>query len=156
MTFAAAAWLWAVVLPAAAWTAERPGAPGPLRFGTALVYVAGGVLCHQRPERSMRVRGTPLPVCARCAGIYWGAAAMVLTLALARPFTHGAVARPDRGRRDLWRWTIAALVLNAGTLIFEWGGGAPGNDVRALAGLALGSVAAWIVWHATRPGWQSG
>ncbi len=30
-------------------------------------------VCHQRPERSLDLRGLPLAVCARCAGLYFGA-----------------------------------------------------------------------------------
>lgn len=40
-------------------------------------------VCHQIPERSPAVNGTPLAVCHRCYGIYWGlplAALLFLTL----------------------------------------------------------------------------
>jgi hypothetical protein len=93
-------------------------------------------------------------VCARCTGIYWGAAALVLGLALAGSGQPSA-ARPDG--RTLRGWLVAALAVNGATLAYEWsGGGVPGNEIRALAGALLGAVAAWIVWHATRPGGQSG
>ena len=150
------AWLWAVAVPTAAWTAGAHEAPAAARLGAALVYVAGSALCHQRPERSLRVGAMPLPVCARCAGIYWGAAAVVLALSLGQATMHRPRPRPRRSQPALWRWAIVALAVNAGTLLIEWSGRGPGNEVRALAGLALGAVSAFIVWHATRPDWQSG
>lgn len=148
--------LWAVALPATAWTAGAHEASPAARVAASLVYVAGSALCHQRPERSLRVGAMPLPVCARCAGIYWGAAAMVLALTVVQATGHRGESKSGWSQRTLWRWTIAALAANAGTLMLEWSGRAPGNEVRALAGLGLGAVSAWIVWHATRPGCQSG
>lgn len=42
-------------------------------------------VCHQLPSRSPTVHGTPLAVCHRCYGIYWGLPlAALLFLALAR------------------------------------------------------------------------
>lgn len=36
----------------------------------AVIFAVGGVICHQRPERSFFWDGHQLPVCARCAGLY--------------------------------------------------------------------------------------
>ncbi|HET6216369.1 MAG TPA: DUF2085 domain-containing protein [Acidobacteriaceae bacterium] len=42
-------------------------------------------LCHQDPSRSFVVDGSPVAVCVRCLGIYWGVAAgMVLRMKRAR------------------------------------------------------------------------
>ena len=41
----------------------------------AFLYAAGGVICHQLPERSFFVDGRQLPVCARCTGLYLSGAA---------------------------------------------------------------------------------
>ena len=41
----------------------------------ALLYAAGGVICHQLPERSFFLDGQQLPVCARCTGLYLSGAA---------------------------------------------------------------------------------
>ncbi len=49
----------------------------------ALRFVAGGV-CHQLPERSLRIGGTMLPLCARCTGTYLGACLGLLTVLLRR------------------------------------------------------------------------
>ncbi len=67
---ASAAWLAALV--AAPMTLARPDAPLSAR-GTALaVHVAGGFVCHQLPHRSFHISGVPMPVCARCTGLYVG------------------------------------------------------------------------------------
>ena len=66
----------------------------------AFVYLAGARVCHQRPERSFRIGTTPLPVCARCTGLYVGA---VLGLALVRARHRGLVRRRDRSSA---RWLV--------------------------------------------------
>ncbi len=44
----------------------------------ALIFAAGGLVCHQRPERSFFVDGHQLPVCARCTGLYLSGALGIL------------------------------------------------------------------------------
>jgi uncharacterized membrane protein len=61
----AAATLWLTVLVV---TPQLPAALG------AAMYAVGAFICHQRPERSFHVDSIQLPVCARCVGIYCGAA----------------------------------------------------------------------------------
>lgn len=41
---------------------------------------AFALICHQRPERSFWIYGMPVAVCARCLGIYVGAAIGLLLL----------------------------------------------------------------------------
>ena len=53
-----------------------PVAPTPI---ATLLYAIGSVICHQRPERSFHLDAVQLPVCARCLGIYVGAAAGTLS-----------------------------------------------------------------------------
>jgi hypothetical protein len=70
----AGAIVWAAVIPLAAFAATRPeGVPSAYGFALA-VYSMGRVVCHQLPVRSFRLWGAALPVCARCTGIYAGAA----------------------------------------------------------------------------------
>jgi|SRR5579862_5082325 len=40
-------------------------------FGLTWVYRFFSILCHQEPERSWQLFGSSLPVCIRCASIYF-------------------------------------------------------------------------------------
>jgi uncharacterized membrane protein len=56
----------------------------------AIIYAAGGLICHQRPERSFFLDGHQFPVCARCTGLYLSAAVGIigwLALKIARRWT---------------------------------------------------------------------
>jgi hypothetical protein len=95
---------WALLLPLAPFIASRAHATP---VGAALLlatYAIGGAICHQLPERSYHLWTVQLPVCARCTGIYAGAAmaAIVWTAApLKRPTNADAAAplkrRPPNG-----------------------------------------------------------
>src|SRR6266540_2695250 len=81
---AAAALMWAGALILGAFLASQPGI-GPVGyFVSAAIYGVGSLVCHQRPERSFHIWGAQLPVCARCAGIYAGAAVAAVAAALVR------------------------------------------------------------------------
>ena len=144
------------------WAGALPLAPlglgsataGPLVRGAAgLAYLAGAVVCHQRLERSFEWAGQAWPVCARCTGIYLGAAAAVLLcLALGRV---GARLTSGRGRAmdaEAARLAVALAVMPAGlTLVWEWTTGVtPSNLVRATTGVVIGGVVAWVVMRALR------
>jgi uncharacterized membrane protein len=104
----------------------------------SLVYAAGAFVCHQRPERSFWLAGKPLPVCARCTGLYLSAlAGGVLALTLSR--RSPAATHP--------RWILAvACIPTAATWIGEFAGLIhPSNLTRAIAAVPLGAAAAWVV-----------
>jgi uncharacterized membrane protein len=141
--FAGASVAWSVALPAAAYAASRPAPPVPAYFFALVVYGVGGAVCHQLPERSFYLWGRQLPVCARCAGIYAGAAIVAMV---------GHVG----GRRfpqlpQLPRLVRVPLALLASlptilTLVYEWTTGVtPSNAVRAAAGFVLGATLWWLV-----------
>jgi len=93
-------------------------------------------ICHQASERSFFLVGTPLAVCARCIGIYAGAAV-------------GAFLRVERALAIKALWTTLALnIVEAAT---EYAG-LHGNwlVVRALLGFALGAAVAALVAQAVR------
>jgi uncharacterized membrane protein len=148
--FIGAALAWAVLLVAVPFLASRSHAT-PL--GTAVVlavYAIGSFVCHQLPERSFRLWTAQMPVCARCAGIYGGAAIAALT-AGARGRTRERIALEGRSperlalrRRRLV--AVAAALPSVATLVYEWTTGVmPSNALRFAAGIPIGVVVAWLV-----------
>lgn len=134
---ASVAWLGALLLAPYGIQSSLP----LVRNLAALVYVAGGFICHQRPERSYWLAGAQLPVCARCTGLYVSAAigAPIAFLYAAR--LSGAQAR------------LAVILAGLPTLVtwsIEMAGLAhPSNTVRAVAALPLGFAVAWLIMATT-------
>jgi len=159
-TFAALAIAWAILVPVAAFAASRTP---PVEFGGALavvVYRIGSLICHQRPERSFYLFGVPLPVCARCTGIYAGAALMAIAVAVrgAGAGHHSNADTTSDGVRHADGSDVRPGVVNArrvlfvsalptvATLVYEWSTAhMPTHWIRAMSGLPLGVVVAWIV-----------
>ena len=150
--FAAGATLWGAGVLLAPLGLTSTAGPAS-RATAAIVYVAGSVVCHQRPERSFAWAGHALPVCARCTGIYLGAAAAVL---IALTLTNGTGAPGLDGPlpgRNARRAVVLALVPALLSLVWEWTTGhTPSNVVRAATGAVMGSVVAWVVMAALRAG----
>ena len=71
-------------------------------FVASSIYRGFSVACHQIPERSFQVSGFPLAVCARCFGLYAGAAAGIFLYPLARSLKRRDT--PSRG------WLLAAAL----------------------------------------------
>ena len=113
-------------------------AAGGWPAGAALLYTVGALVCHQLPERSFHTDGHQWLVCARCSGLYLGAAA-------------GAVAAlAYQRRRPTAAWSrmmvIRSLQLvaipTAVTVVTAWTGlGDPSNLWRAALAAPLGLVA---------------
>jgi uncharacterized membrane protein len=127
-----------VVLAALAigWLVLLVAAPMLPTFGAVALYAAGSFICHQRPERSFHLESVQLPVCARCLGVYAGAAA-------------GAASRlmpgadPVRGARTVLLLGVAPTLA---TIALEWSGlWTVGNVVRAAAGVPIGLAAAFVL-----------
>jgi uncharacterized membrane protein len=93
------------------------------------LYALARPLCHQRPERCFQLGGLPLAFCARCFGIYAGAA-LALLLGL-------------RGRVRPFLAALAVILLDvlseAAGLRPAWLAG------RFLTGLLTGALAAPLV-----------
>jgi hypothetical protein len=156
--FVASSIAWAVLLPLAPFAASQP-APARAWYALAfLVYGLGSFICHQLPARSFYSWSAQWPVCARCTGIYFGAAvtALITMTRTSRPIVAPASARPtpvdpsacsgssgDVNARAILAVASLPTVL---TLIYEWTTGAtPSNGVRALAGAPLGAAVAFVV-----------
>lgn len=140
-TVAGAATAWAFALPAATLVAEGPS-DSLWHVLAFTVYGLASVICHQASERSFEILDAQLPVCARCTGLYVGAA----VVSIAWMFRLGGVRfAVQRGLGHPVRWLDARRVLflggipTAATLVWEWSTGAmPSNGIRALAGVGLG------------------
>jgi uncharacterized membrane protein len=141
---------WTLAFLAICWVAAiflAPAGPRQASASTlasacsAVVYAVGSVICHQRPERSFHLWGAQMPVCARCTGLYLGAAlvALVALVISARRIRQWDGARARR------LFFVAALP-TALTLVVEWTtGSVPLNWVRAVSALPLGAIVAWLV-----------
>jgi uncharacterized membrane protein len=144
--FAGASIGWAAALPIATLIASRQvTSPSVYLFGFA-VYVVGSFVCHQRPERSFHLWAHQMPVCARCTGIYAGAALTALLWPVAQRFPviarrlESTIARSPKG------FALVACAPAAATLVYEWTTGVtPSNWIRAASGLWLGTGVALLV-----------
>jgi uncharacterized membrane protein len=137
----------AIALASVLWLSLLLATPlSPASLAT-LIYAAGSVVCHQIPERSFHLAGFQLPVCARCLGIYAGAAAASVhgVSMLLTDSTRWRILRPRAARTVFLVSALPTLV----TVGLEWGGVWRGtNSVRAIAGIALGVGAGLVVMSA--------
>jgi uncharacterized membrane protein len=131
-----------VAAGAAIWLAAllvTPLLPAPL---AAAFYVVGSLICHQRPERSFHLLAVQLPVCARCIGIYAGAA---LGSAIALDARVRAL-RPPSVNRILLAAGAAPTVVTVACESLGWW--QTTNLTRWCAGLPLGCAVALVVAQA--------
>ena len=157
--FIAASIIWMILLIAAPFVASRAHASTLGTLFVVSVYGVGSLVCHQLAERSYHLWTAQMPVCARCAGIYFGAAGSAICAAIYR--TTNVVCRDglNVSHRDglnvahgFSLATTARLALALAvtpttlTLLYEWTTGQmPAHAIRALAGVPIGAVAAWLV-----------
>jgi uncharacterized membrane protein len=114
----------------------------PIPIAGAL-YAIGSFICHQRPERSFHLFAAQLPVCARCTGIYAGAALGASAASLSARLRARAMSASARAL------LLAGAVPTAVTLVLEWTGvWAGSNAARATAGVPLGVACALVVVQA--------
>jgi len=118
-----------------------PFLPAPL---AAALYAVGSLICHQLPDRSFHLGGFQLPVCARCLGIYAGAACGAII---------GAVLSSTRGpshvrlsaKASRWLVALAALPTVISVALEALGLWRTTNEIRFTAGFPLGLASAFVV-----------
>jgi len=130
---------WAVALGVAP-LASRAG--GWTSAAAVPVYAVGALVCHQKADRSFVTAGRPWPVCARCAGIYLGAAVTAVVGLSSARLRRALAAEPHTWRARV----VAGAVPIALTWTIEHARIAPlSNGLRAASGLLLGAVVAAAV-----------
>lgn len=131
----------------------RAAADGPAASRlAAMTYVAGAVVCHQRPERSFHIAGAQLPVCARCTALYVAGAIGLIVWVLARRNLRTQNPRTSEPSNLRTLFTRALIVSSAPVAISLATGAIglwdPPNALRAgisaPLGLALGAVLAAV------------
>ena len=124
------------------WMSMIIGAPLALAHGyggfARVIYKAFSPLCHQISDRSFHIDGHAFAVCARCTGIYAGAAAGVVFYPMVR-----SLRNTDTPHR-VW------LLLAAVPIFVDWALGFTGiwsntHLSRFLTGAVLGAVCALFV-----------
>ena len=143
LTVAAVAW--AGWLPVSAQVAGT----GPGRALTSVLaatYHAGSLVCHQLPERSFHIGGVQVAVCARCLGLYGGAALGAL-LGLSWWRRVGASRSRAAGRLRLVRWLLVGAGMPTALLwLIEHLASAPVANLMRFAGaVPLGAAVAAVV-----------
>ncbi|HEX2310482.1 MAG TPA: DUF2085 domain-containing protein [Vicinamibacterales bacterium] len=78
--------VWGTIVPVAPRVAGAvtPESPLALVVAAAAAYQVGGIVCHQRADRSFHSGGVQWPVCARCAGLYMSAGLGALVMLVGR------------------------------------------------------------------------
>src|SRR5215510_1228588 len=136
--------VWVVALAVATAIVSRRSVGLPAYAVSAAIYEIGSLLCHQLPVRSFHVWGAQLPVCARCTGLYIGAAGAAIV----------ATQLSAALQRRVWNQARSLMFIGAlptaVTLIAEWfSGQMPGNWTRAAAGFPLGAIVMLIILAST-------
>jgi uncharacterized membrane protein len=125
--------LWSLAALTTLWVGLVMAAPVLPPGLAAFLYAVSSLVCHQLPERSFYWGDAQFAVCARCVGIYGGAATGSVIAAAA-----GA------GRLiPLVPWVRTLLIAGAAptgaTVVAEWiGMWAPSHAARLAAGIPLG------------------
>lgn len=142
---AAAAVLWALSLPASAYAASLADSAAPSL--AAAVYGFASVICHQKGERSFHLFAEQLPVCARCTGLYVGAAVLAVPYLLRSAWRPWPPLVPGSAQVR-WLLILASLPVVL-SIVWEWATGeVPSNLVRAITGVVLGGAVARVILDA--------
>ena len=138
--------LWNGLLIGVPWFAGRGFESRPVVALSAGVYLTAGAVCHQQPARSFHPWGVQMPVCARCAGLYLGAAFGTL-LCLPRRRPGGLLWLFPRRRSSGHQETLHSTRGKVSTVV----GCVPAVDRRWAASGRDTILARWVVGLAAVP-----
>jgi uncharacterized membrane protein len=128
-----------VIVLAFAWVSWLLAAPLLPAAPAGITYLLGSLICHQVSERSFHLGAAQFPVCARCLGLYAGAAMG----------TCGLI-RLGHDRRHVILLAALPTIL---TVIAESAGlWTTSNVMRFVAGAPLGFAVALLVMATFRAG----
>jgi uncharacterized membrane protein len=133
---------WLVTLVSVPFAMAHETGGRPVAVVSAGTYVVGGLICHQRSDRSFRLWGVQMPVCARCAGLYGGA-----TLGAMMAGVWGAGRRRRVPAVSTVRWVLLGAAVPTGASVgMEVLGVFEGSTViRAAGAIPLGAAVTWVV-----------
>jgi uncharacterized membrane protein len=122
------------------------------RFVGLVWFLLSGI-CHQIPERSLHFQGQPLPLCARCTGVF-----VAVPMAVFALWAIGQGRRSGFPRRAVWGvmgllaagWAVDGLnstvaLIRGAPLIY-----APSNLLRLASGAGLGislGIVIYPIYH---------
>ena len=153
--FIAASAAWAVLLVAAPFLASRAHASPIASVLIAGVYGIGSLVCHQLPERSYQLWTAQMPVCARCAGIYFGAVLGAVASAfrgaeaLRHPATSSHPAASGHIRSDVATGFPPSLRYGEARRSAKRGGGSPASRARLVLAVAAAPTLLTLVYEWT-------
>ena len=115
-----------------------------MHLSSAIIFAIGGLICHQRPERSFFWGAHQFPVCARCTGLYLSAALGLAAWAVIKltDRDHHRAIDPRVARTIFIAAAMPTALSLASGAIGLWDGS---NVSRALLAIPLGLTAGGIV-----------
>ena len=115
-----------------------------MNLASALIFTIGGLICHQRPDRSFFWNAHQFPVCARCTGLYLSAALGLVgwVVIKIRGGWRPHPIDPRTARTFVIAAALPTLISLATGALGVWDGS---NITRALLSLPLGAVAGVVV-----------
>ena len=138
-----------LVCIAVTWNAALAAAPvADTPRLAAMTYLAGALICHQRPERSFYRNGAQYPVCARCLGVYAGGAIGILGYVMLAGIGRAPRTRAMRVLRStaVPRVLLIAALPTLVTVASAWAGLWDGSNLlRAALAIPLGVSLAAVI-----------
>lgn len=126
--------VWLLALAVAAWVLVVLTAPVLPAWPAAFVYAVSSLICHQLPERSLYWGAVQFAVCARCTGVYTGAALAAVAAGALAPRRLAAMTRYVRPL--LIAGALPTMVTVAAEWLDAW---MPSHAARLVAGVPLGA-----------------